>query len=254
MSAVKSTVWTEPSEVPTPKPDEVHVWRISLAGQPGETARLKELLSPEELDHAGHFHFAHHQRRFIIRRAVLRQLLAACLGGSPGAVQWEFGSHGKPVVPDQTDDRDLRFSCSHSDDWALIALARGRELGVDLEQHRPMPDAAEVANRFFAPAEIRELTSLPPALKAAGFFNCWARKEAFIKALGLGLSYPLNRFVVSLAPEKPAALLAVEDDPEAVKKWRLMTFTAIPACSAALVFEGPAAALKYFDWKPRFQA
>lgn len=246
MSAVESIVWTEPSAVTAPKPGEIHLWRIPLAGPPDEESRLKKLLSPEELAQAGRFRFARDQRRFVIRRAGLRQLLAACLATSPLAVQFKFGSHGKPALSGQADGGDLRFSCSHSGDWALVALARGIELGVDLEQRRPMSDAAGVAEKFFAEAEIRELACLPPALQTAGFFNCWTRKEAFIKALGLGLSYPLHRFVVSLSPEKPAALLAVVDDPDALKKWSMVSLEVVPDYSAALVFEGKTTALKYF--------
>ncbi|HTL71825.1 MAG TPA: 4'-phosphopantetheinyl transferase superfamily protein [bacterium] len=248
MSAVESTVWTEPSTLPAPEPGEIHLWRISLASQLDEDIRLKKLLSSEELDQAGCYRFVRDQRRFIIRRAVLRQLLAACLATSPLAVRLELGVHGKPIVSGQADGGDLRFNCSHSGDWALVALARGIELGVDLEQHQPMSDAADVAKKFFTTAEINELNHLPSALKTAGFFNCWTRKEAFVKALGLGLSYPLNRFVVSLSPEKPAALLAVTDDPAALEKWSMISLKVVPEYSAALVFEGKSAALKYFAW------
>lgn len=254
MSAIEVADWIESAAVTVPGPGEIHFWRIPLTGQPGEENRMKKLLSAEELEQAGHFHFAHNRRRFIIRRAVLRQLLAACLGISPLAVRLEPGSHGKPVVCGQPDDGDLRFSCSHSGDWALVAVARGIELGVDLEQHRQMMDAADVAKNFFAAAEIIELAGLPPALKTAGFFNCWTRKEAFVKALGLGLSHPLNRFIVSLSPEKPAALLAVADDPGALKKWAMLSLEVIPDYSAALVFEGKSAVLKYFTWNQETQA
>ena len=248
MSAVKTAGWTESAAAKVPEPGEIHLWRISLASQLDEDVRLKKLLFPEELDQAGRYRFVRDQRRFIIRRAVLRQLLAACLAISPLAVRMKFGVHGKPVVSGQADGGDLRFNCSHSGDWALIALARGRELGVDLEQHRPMTDAADVAKNFFTFAEISELNSLPSALKTAGFFNCWTRKEAFVKALGLGLAYPLNRFAVSLSPEKPAALLAVADDPAALEKWGMISLEVAPDYSAALVFEGKSAVLKYFTW------
>ena len=248
MSAVKTDGWTESAAAMAPQPGEIQLWRIPLAGQPGEENQLQKILSPGELDQAGRYRFAHLQRRFIIRRAVLRQLLAARLATSPLAVRLELGVHGKPIVSGQADGGDLRFNCSHSGDWALVALARGIELGVDLEQHRPMTDAADVAKKFFTTAEINELNQLPSALKTAGFFNCWTRKEAFIKALGLGLSYPLNRFVVSLSPEKPAALLAVTDDPAALEKWSMISLKVVPEYSAALVFGGKSAALKYFAW------
>jgi len=246
MSGIET--WCETSKVPILGQSEIHVWRISLAGCPGLEAESNEWLSPEERVRAGRFHFARDQHRFVIRRAVLRQLLAAGLDTTPPAVQFESAPHGKPFVSGQTGAGGLRFSCSHSGDWALIALARGCELGVDLEQHRPMAEIEDLAKSFFSGAEIGELASLPPALKLAGFFNCWTRKEAFVKAIGLGLSYPLNCFSVSLAPDKPAALLEMADEMDAHKKWTLNSLEVIPNYSAALVFEGKNTSLKGFAW------
>lgn len=241
--------WCETSKVSVPSQSEIQVWRIPLTVQPGTETRLRDFLCLQERDRAGRFHFARDQRRFVIRRAVLRQLLAASLETTPQAVQLEFGPHGKPVVSGQTSASGLRFSCSHSGDWALIALARGSELGVDLEQHRPMIEAEALAKSFFSPAEISELAGLPPTLKLAGFFNAWTRKEAFVKAIGLGLSYPLDRFSVSLAPDKPAVLLAVADEVDALKKWTLNSLDAFPNYSAAIVSECKQPFLRSFTWK-----
>jgi 4'-phosphopantetheinyl transferase len=133
----------------------------------------------------------------------------------------------------------------------LIALTRGSELGVDLEQRRPMADAEDLARSFFSPLEINELAGLPPELKLAGFFDCWTRKEAFIKAIGLGLSSPLDGFSVSLSPNQPTALLEVADDTEALKKWGLIALDVAPDYSAALVFEKRQTFLKYFTWNEK---
>jgi len=249
MKVAHCTHGVSPSAMPALLADEIQVWQIPLVGGSDTEFQLRKLLSTEELDRAGRFHFVSDQRRFTFRRAVLRQLLAQHLGSSPQAIQLKFGTHGKPAVHGQVGACGLQFSCSHSADWALIALARGSELGVDLEQHRHMAEVEDLAKNFFSPSEISELMKLPPELKTAGFFNCWARKEAFVKAIGLGLSYPLNRFSVSLAPDKPAALLAVADDAEALKKWELISLDVIPNhYSAALVFERKQTALKYFTW------
>ncbi len=243
------TGWAESSAPRVLEPGEIQIWQIPLAAHVAAEGWLKELLSVEERIRAGCFHFAPDQRRFIIRRAVLRQLLALALEIEPQAIQLEFGPHGKPFVAGQAGACGLQFSCSHSADWALIALARGSELGVDLEQHRPMADAENLAKNFFSPSEINELMELPLELKTAGFFNCWTRKEAFVKAIGRGLSYPLNRFSVSLAPDKPAALLAVAEDAEVLKRWGLISLDIVSNhYSAALVFEKERTALKYFTW------
>lgn len=248
MSMGKSPAWDESAGIPALGAGEIQVWKIPLVGQPGEESRLKEILSPDERVQAGRFHFTHDQRRFVIRRAVLRQLLAASLEIAPQEVRLEFGAYGKPFVSGQSDDEALRFSCSHSADWALIAVTRGLELGVDLEQHRTMTDAEDVARNYFAETEIHELAALPPAFKTAGFFNCWTRKEAFIKALGLGLSFPLDRFAVSLSPAKPAKLLMVKDDSAVLGKWSLISLDVLPDYSAALVFEGKNTSIKRFAW------
>jgi 4'-phosphopantetheinyl transferase len=248
MSIAESTGWTESSAGLVLDQGEIQVWRISLTDKFGAEIRLNEFLSPAEHLRAGHFYFAPDRRRFIIRRAVLRQLLAAILKIEPQAIRLEFGAHGKPSVAGQAGADGLRFSCSHSADWALIALTRGNELGVDLEQHRPMADTEDLARNFFSLVEINELAGLPPELRLAGFFDCWTRKEAFIKAIGLGLAYQLNGFSVSLAPNQPAALLEVTDNAEALKKWELISLNVAPDYSAALVFEKRQTFLKYFTW------
>lgn len=236
------------AEVPTLGQAEIQVWRINLAQDTAGEDRLKACLSAEERERTGRFHFAHDRRRFVIRRAALRHLLAAHLSVSPDAVRFLPGSHGKPGLLGQAGPAGLRFSCSHSADLGLVAMARGRELGVDLEQHRPLADAGDLTNAFFSPCEIAELKGVPPELKARSFFDCWSRKEAFVKAIGLGLSFPLHRFAVSLAPDQPAALLRVEDDPGAVNRWKMLSLDITADYSAALVFEGRDANLKCFEW------
>jgi len=252
MSASHPTHWHEPSEVLAPGPVEIHVWKINLAA-PADVARLELFLSAEEREQAARFHFVADQRRFIIRRAVRRQLLAVCLEKKPEAVHIRFSSHGKPAIAGQEGVAGLRFSCSHSADLGLVALARGIELGVDLEQHRQLADAEGLAGTYFSDAEIRELAALPESLKAAGFYNCWTRKEAFVKAIGLGLAFPLNRFSVSLAPGRPAALLDVAEEYGPATKWTMFLMEPRPDYSAALVFEGKAAPVKFFQWNsPKF--
>jgi 4'-phosphopantetheinyl transferase len=252
MSASKPTEWRPAAEFPAPGQSEIHVWRINLNPPAAEVARHQTALSTAERERAARFRFPQDQRRFAVRRAFLRRLLAACLGVSPQAVQLESGPHGKPFVAGQAEAGGLRFSCSHSADLALVALARGIELGVDVEQHRDLNDAGDLAGAFFSTREIRELAALPPALKLAGFFNCWTRKEAFVKATGLGLSSPLNRFSVSLTPDKPAAITDVADDPDAIEKWSILSLNAGPNCSAALVFEAKTATrMKLFEESPQ---
>jgi len=248
------TTWSSVLEVPALGQDEIQVWRINLAQDIAGEDWLNHCLSAEEREQAGRFHFAHDRRRFVVRRAILRHLLAARLGVSPDAVRFLPGPYGKPIIPGQDGSAGLRFSCSHSADLGLIAIARGRELGVDLEQHRSLADAGDLARAFFSPLEIAELMSVPHALKTRSFFDGWARKEAFIKAIGLGLSFPLHRFAVSLAPDQPAALLRVEDDPGAVDRWTMLSLDITPDYSAALVFESKGANVLCLEWNSALRA
>jgi 4'-phosphopantetheinyl transferase len=248
MNTSQTIVWCEASKIPSVEPSEIHVWRVNLACPPAEVFQLQNILSADEQKQAARFHFAHDQRRFVVRRAVLRQLLAIQLGLRPEAVRIESANFQKPKITGPENPKPIRFNCSHSADWALIAVAREREVGVDLEQHRQLADVENLAGEFFSAGENCELAGLSPALKLQGFFNCWTRKEAFVKAIGLGLSYPLNRFSVSLSPDRPAAILNVADDPAALEKWSMISPEANPDYSAALVFEGNKPDVKFFDW------
>lgn len=248
MNADTTTEWRGVTGCQIPAPSEIQVWRINLDCQPFEPARWQAGLAAEERMRAADFKFARDQRRFIIRRAVLRQLLGKCLATSPLAVRMESGSNGKPAIAGQRGPEGIRFSCSHSGDWALIAIARGIEMGVDLERHRDLPDAEDLTRAFFSEVEIRALAALPATKKTAGFFNCWTRKEAFVKAIGLGLSFPLNQFAVSLAPDAPAAILSMPENIGESIEWSMISLNVAPEYSAALAFAKPRADIKLLEW------
>jgi 4'-phosphopantetheinyl transferase len=131
----------------------------------------------------------------------------------------------------------LRFNMSHSGDIAVYALSSRREVGVDVEEIRPLADADTIAERFFSRREHAEYRALPPGDRPLGFFQCWTRKEAFIKALGEGLSHPLDSFDVSLAPGLPAKLLYVRPGPGIKPSWRLQSFSPAPGFVAAIAAE-----------------
>ncbi len=248
MSALPPTGWREISEIPPVAPAEIHVWRISLARPSAEISQLQNILSADETKHAARFHFAHDARRFIVRRAVLRQLLAANLDLCPEEIEMISANFQKPKIATVQNSRRLQFSASHSGDWALIALAQNCEVGVDVEQHRPLPDAADLVKSFFSDWEIAEFTRLPEPARMEGFFNCWTRKESFVKALGLGLAYPLKQFSVTLAPGQPAALVEFAGDANAREKWSMISLDVASAHAAALVFEAEPVAIRGFEW------
>jgi 4'-phosphopantetheinyl transferase len=113
----------------------------------------------------------------------------------------------------------LHFNLSHSNGVALFAFARDYEIGVDIEKVRDIAEMEQIAIGFFSPKEYRFFRELPENMKKEAFFNCWTRKEAFIKAIGAGLSYPLNKFDVSLAPGQPARLMEIEGNSKAISRW-----------------------------------
>ena len=201
-----------PATKPAAAPDtrEVHLWVASLKPAPGRVEELRRLLTVEECARADRFHFDRHRRRFIVRRGVLRLLLATYLDQEPEALRFEEGEKGKPFVTQETAESEatLHFNLSDSKDLAVYAFTLGAELGVDVEILRPMPDAQQIAERFFSTEEQERLRRVPPERKARAFFNCWTRKEAYIKAIGQGLSEPLDRFSVTLLPEEQARFVS----------------------------------------------
>jgi 4'-phosphopantetheinyl transferase len=198
---------------------------------------LAGLLSDAERERASRFVFDRDRRRFIVSRARLRQLLAARLGVPPESVEFTYGAHGKPAIVLGPADPDLRFNVSHCNDLAVYAFSYGLDVGVDVEAVRALPDADRIAARFFSPREKEAYRALDSRDKPLGFFNCWTRKEAFIKALGDGLGHPLDSFDVSLAPDKPAAILRVGVTPGDECGWRMESFAPAPGFVAAVVTE-----------------
>lgn len=225
--------WQTPPERLSLSGDAVHVWLIELAQPAAVVDALGRLLNEDERERAGRFHFARDRRAFTVARGVTRQILARYLEAEPGSVRFEQGARGKPFLA----RGDLRFNLSHSGGLALLAVARGREVGVDVEEVRELEDAWSIAARFFSPGESEKLRGVPgSAAGGAAFFNCWTRKEAFIKALGEGLSHPLNTFEVTFLPGEKAELRAVA---AATHRWVLDSLPVPEGYSAALVVERP---------------
>jgi 4'-phosphopantetheinyl transferase len=195
------------------------------------------LLSATEREQARRLAFARDRRRFIVARARLRQLLAARLGVRPTAIELTSGPYGKPMLAPRFRASELRFNVSHSADLAVYAFARGREIGVDVEAIRPIPDADKISARFFSAGEAAAYAALDADSRPIAFVNCWTRKEAFLKALGGGLNYPLDRIEVSLAPDAPATIVRVAGTPGDACGWRLGSFTPARGFVGAVVVE-----------------
>jgi 4'-phosphopantetheinyl transferase len=173
---------------------EAHVWFASLDAPPVAAERLVTSLTPQENEVAERYRFARERVRSVASRGLLRYLLSAYLSIDPGTVVIDVGPQGKPCLRAS----NVRFSVSHSEGAVIYALMRGQHIGVDMERLRPMPDAEQIASRFFAPAERDAIRSTPRGQLNRAFFRYWTRKEAYVKALGGGLSIPLDQFDVDL--------------------------------------------------------
>lgn len=176
----------------------VHVWCASLDLPDPLVQSLAALLSEDELARGRTYRFARDRRRWLVRRGLLRRLLGRYLNQAPAEVRFVYGPRGKPAL---ATPEPVAFNLSHSGDVALFAFSAGSaiRLGVDLELIRSDLAHMALAQRYFSPAEQAALQALPKSQQLAAFFRCWTRKEAFVKALGEGLSVPLDSFDVSLA-------------------------------------------------------
>ncbi len=223
----------------------VHVWPVLTQAPDAVVEHFQLLLAPDETDRAGRFRFDHLRRSFILARGALRILLGRYLNTAPGGIEFGYGSKGKPALAARN---ALQFNASHSGDLALFAFTTDCEIGVDVERIRPMPDIEDVAKRFFCAEETAELMSLPAGQREHGFFLCWTRKEAYIKATGEGLSTPLDAFRVTLRPSEPAGMVHLERDPSAAQAWTLHDLTPAPGYAAALAYRDSPRPLEKFPF------
>ncbi len=240
-------LWALPPANLTLSPEEVHVWRVALDQPASYLQRLKRTLSADERLRAEHYCFEQDSRRFIVGRGMLRTLLGRYVGIEPSRLQFCYGTHGKPRLAATVSDAMLRFNVSHSQGLALYAITLRREVGVDLERMRCIADWAQIAARFFSLAEQAALASVTPTKKLEAFYNCWTRKEAYIKARGEGLSLPLDQFDVALLPGEPAALLCTNDDPMGPARWSLRELRPCPGYVGPLAVEGHAWRLRCYQ-------
>jgi len=228
--------------------DHIHVWCASLDQPASCVQQFAQSLSADERVRAERFHFEQHRNRFIAGRGLLRMILSYYTGIEPSRLQFCYGPHGKPALTEASSSDRLCFNLSHSQELALFAVTRDREIGVDLECVRPISDAEQIAERFFSAQENAVFRALPRNQKQQAFFNCWTRKEAYIKARGEGLSLPLKQFDVSLIPGEPAKLLSIRGDPEEASKWSLQALSPAPGYVAALAVEGHGWDLACWRW------
>lgn len=239
-------MWLNPPDNLILSEKEVHVWRADLAIDECAQTSFLELLSPDEKMRAAKFRFPEDLRNFIAARGILRLLLGKYLERNPAAISFHYSKYGKPGI---ANENSLQFNITHSQNIALFAFTKKIAIGIDVELVNPDIEAKDIAKNFFSINEIRSLLALPEEQQALGFFNCWTRKEAFIKAVGEGLSFPLDKFEVSMEPDKPAKLLATHWEPEAVSKWSLYSLSPAADFVGCLAIEGLPSEVKFWNFQ-----
>lgn len=222
--------------------DEVQLWRVDLEAISGAESRWRHLLSADESARAARFHFARDRRHFIAARAMLRTILGGYLETNPQNLSFSYSKKEKPSLGASHADSGVMFNISHSGGIALLAFTQRRDIGVDVEFIRKEFDLEAIARRFFSENEQNQLAALPSEVRPEGFFRCWTRKEAYIKATGDGLSLPLHQFDVSLASGEMNALTSTRPDASEASRWLLQEVPAGPGYAAALCVRG-------HDWK-----
>lgn len=241
------SVWKLHSEPNILALGQIDLWltKIGLSGE--QINQYANLLSRDELERANSFHFEHHREAFCIGRGILRSILSRYLLVEPKYIHLEYSAYGKPAVSGEAAGV-LDFNLAHSGEWVLYAISLPRRIGVDIEQVQAKEGWVQIAQSFFAPREIQTLLALPGERQLSAFYACWTRKEAFIKALGKGLSYPLDKFCVSVAREDAPRLLAVQDESEAIDDWNLFDIPIDGKYQATLAAEGIVREINYWTY------
>ncbi len=223
---MKTIGWLSPPNRIQLPPDELHLWLVDLKAC---SIPPKNYLSHDELARAQDIRKDHTRHAFILVRGLLRSLLGHYLGRSPEEIALDYNDYGKPLA------QGISFNLSHTTRYAIYAFAREGQIGIDIEHLRPVQDFKGVAETIMSEKELARLFSLPPEIQLEAFFYAWTRKEAIIKAIGRGLSFPLKSFSVEFSPLLPARVLTND----LAKKWVLKDISVPQGWAAALAFDQP---------------
>ena len=240
--------WETPSADLSLLKKEVHLWRADLHLPDRNIQGLHQILSTAERMKAERLHFERNRREFIIGVGILRKILGSYLGVDPKALQFTRGKRGKPMLCDLFANGSIHFNMSHSEGLALYGFTRDHEIGVDIEFVRNIPEMDHIAEQFFSKRENDVFRSLPESKKKEAFFNCWTRKEAFVKAIGEGFFYPLDQFEVSFTPDEPSRLLTIDGDSQTASQWFVGSIKPASGFTAAFAMEGHDWRLHFWQW------
>jgi 4'-phosphopantetheinyl transferase len=234
--------WISSPKCPVLGMGDIHVWLINLVIGAINQEKLKSFLSADEKLRTDRFHFDHDRIRYVAARGAMRAILSTYVGVPSDQLEFRYGKQGKPNFEPDSAGKFLSFNLSHSGDLAIMAVGRNRNIGIDVERIRTDCSYEEIALAYFSADEFKFLTSLRPENRAKGFFDCWTRKEAYIKARGGGLQIPRENFDVSLELDAPGCFRRDVDS-----RWHMFAFLAVRGYPAALVYDGRLADIRYFS-------
>lgn len=224
---------------------EVCVIAASLDVSDQRLGELRSTLSPDELQRATQFHFLRDQRRFITGRGLLREILGRFLQRSPGRLAFSYNAHGKPQLHEPA--RLLQFNMAHSHSLAIFGITRRGRIGVDVEVIRPIPDLSQLVSLVLSEREQVQWRRLPRAQRLQFFFDCWTRKEAFLKGVGHGLRKLANEIEAPLRQSQPVELFGVLDQGREVPKWTLRSLTRLD-CAIAVAVKCQPDVISCWEW------
>ena len=227
----------------------VHLWRAVISPVSGEFTEIcRSALSDDERARARRFYAPVARETFEAGRGILRTLLGLYLGKDPAEIAFEYGAHGKPVLAGQKGRDALHFSVSHAGGVALYAFGIGMPVGVDIERIRTGLDIAALAKRFLSPAETAQFMALPKTQRKEAFYACWTRKEAVLKAKGIGILPGLREVDVVFLPGLKPGLLRCSWRGERPQLWSLRDIDAGRGFRAALAVKTPRPGISCYRW------
>jgi 4'-phosphopantetheinyl transferase len=243
------TIWQHPARFPTLNNHQVHLWRANLTLSNPKMEELITFLSPDEVVRANKFRFAPHKSRFIAARGILRQLLGNYLEVSPCSLTFTYSDRGKPQLPQNS---ILQFNLSHSQEYGLFGFTLNHLIGVDLEYQRAMPDALNIAQRFFSVREFKMLAGVSQKQQPRLFFQLWTAKEAYLKAIGTGLSGSLASIEISFDENHSPYLSPCQENQLESKHWSLYSCTPEINYLGAIAINSPLSEqhITYWHWSP----
>lgn len=239
---LQQDIWQSPSSFNLRK-GEIHVWRVNLNQKFSEVSELFETLSGDEKQKAQKFIFEKDRNHFVAARGTLRKILSNYLSIKPNEIRFAYTRFGKPLL--ESGESQLKFNVSHSHELSLIAVTKGQEVGIDIEFIDSNFDLLKTAKCFFSKIEMSVLQNLPSNLQTPAFFSGWTRKEALIKGVGKGFSYPVNEFTISIKPEESNISLPTNE----FQNWSLITLDCQTDYKAALAVNGKIQTLRF--WQSR---